>query len=181
MSNYTIQLNPSQAGAYLVFINGVFSSTITTNAYEIQENADQVVPILNTIYNSLRTCTDAFQYIEFTFSFFYTASSFADLIINHFTSTLTGQIGSWVAALMGYTSYNACFSVINVNWKSVLAAALLGYAPAKTNDESIVLLKELPGFANLDDVTLTDIIVKFKMSINNFPLSQTVESCPSQK
>jgi hypothetical protein len=130
MSNYSYQLTTQQALAYQALIsNGVGTdpgsggiSLEDNSVYNIQENADQIVPLLNTVTANFVNCTNTFSTLFPIFNIFYGPSLIFGLIVGG--SATAVNIGQWMAALKGYGGYDLCFLNFKANKNSIYAALL---------------------------------------------------------
>jgi hypothetical protein len=91
-----MSLTPAQKTQYVAAIAAIWPNIANNNVGNI---SDEVVEIMDQVLNSIKTCSQAFAVIDITFSIFYGAGSWKDILINAIANSTS--VGSWIAALQG--------------------------------------------------------------------------------
>jgi hypothetical protein len=155
------QSNHSQY--YLEFIQKVWQGALSATADQI--NPD-VQSITNTVYTQIKNCSANFLSIDETFQFFYSASSFLDLVVSYLISGITGSITAWINAIFNSPQYRTCVTATALNWKSAMALALLGLA-RKSDAEITQYLKEHPDLGASGDNEIQEVLKTLKSALAN--------------
>lgn len=156
MAEASVSNNP---GYFVGFIEAVWEGSIPVTVYDINPEVEQVA---NTVFVEIQTCSKRLLAVEMHYSLFWEVPSIWTTIASIIITGSTGTFGDWVAAIMGYAEYKACVLVAAVNWKSVMALALLGL-DSKSDEEIIKYLREKEGIA--DDGKAQEILKLFKQAL----------------
>jgi hypothetical protein len=90
-------LTNEQKAQYVAAIAAIWQGSVSNNS--IGNISDEVVGIMDQVLDSIRWCSQAFAVIDITFSLFYEAGSWRDILMNALQNSTS--VGNWIAALRG--------------------------------------------------------------------------------
>ena len=116
-----MSLTNEQKAGYVVAIAAIWPNLSNNTVNNI---SDEVAGIMDTVLESIKTCSLGFAAIDILFDVIYntsTATTWKDLLVTAFNA-----VSDWVNALMNNQQYQACVVTAAANWRSAIEMALMG-------------------------------------------------------
>ncbi|MDR1062568.1 MAG: hypothetical protein LBL48_01290 [Azoarcus sp.] len=117
-----MSLTAEQKAQYVAAITAIWEGSVSNN--QASNITDEVADIMDTVLDAIKECSQAFAVVNITFSLFYGAGSWKDILVNALANGTS--VGNWIAALRGNMQYRACVVTAAANWRSAIEMALMG-------------------------------------------------------
>lgn len=116
-----MSLTTEQKAGYVVAIAAIWPNMSNNTVNNI---SDEVAEIMDTVLDSIRTCSVALAGVEAAYNMFYdmaTGTSWKDVL-----ASAINAIGGWITSVRTNQQYQACVTVAAANWRSAIELALMG-------------------------------------------------------
>jgi hypothetical protein len=116
-----MSLTNEQKAAYVAAIDAIWPGLPSNNIGNI---SDEVAEIMDTVLDSIKTCSKALAGVEAVYDVFYdvvTGTSWRDVLVS-----AIGAIAGWIDSVRTDQLYRICVVVTAANWRSAIQMALMG-------------------------------------------------------
>jgi hypothetical protein len=114
-------LTSEQKAGYVAAIAAIWPNM---SYNDVDNISDEVAEIMDTVLDSIKTCSIALAGINALYDSFYgiaTGTSWRDVLAAAITT-----IASWIDSVRTNQTYKACVSTAAANWRSAVELALMG-------------------------------------------------------